>query len=209
VGLRFVYSSESEAGMKLSEGLIKELTGGDKMQARFLRQEFFTFTPKCKLWIATNHRPEIKGTDDGIWTRVKLVPFTVQIPESEQISRDVLLATFWDEAPGILAWMVRGCMEWQKTRLNAPPEVTDATQEYREESDSLGDFLDTCCEVAPNARVEMQKLYEAYSTFTATNGAHPWSMNAFGRAMTERGYPKFRSNGSPMQRKGLKLKFNL
>jgi len=146
-GARFVYTAESEAGMKLSEGLVKELTGGDKIQARFMRQDFFTFMPVCKLWVATNHKPEIKGTDDGIWTRVKLVPFNIQIPESEQISRDEMLARFREESAGILTWMVKGAMAWYASgrKLTTPPEVREATQEYREESDVLGDFFDRYC----------------------------------------------------------------
>lgn len=206
-GARFVYTAESEAGMKLSEGLVKELTGGDKIQARFMRQDFFTFMPECKLWVATNHKPEIRGTDDGIWTRVKLVPFNIQIPESEQISRDEMLARFRGESAGILAWMVKGAMGWYANgrKLITPPEVREATQDYRDESDVLGDFFDSYCTLGSGLRVEAHLLYQTYANWAGENGLHTWSLAEFGKQLSARGLEKQKTNGD-YYRKGLKLK---
>ena len=181
-GARFVSASESEEGRRLSESLIKDLTGGDTMSARFMRAEWFDFVPECKIWLATNHKPEIKGTDEAIWNRIKLVPFEVMIPKEEQDKE--LIEKLKAELPGILAWAVRGCLDWQRTGLNEPEKVKAATKEYQDEMDELGRFINECCVENNVAQVHKGKLYNAYQKWGGD-----LSKNKFGRAMTERGFP--------------------
>ncbi len=122
-----------EEGAKLNETRVKELTGSDTISARFLHQEFFEFVPAFKLWIAGNHKPVIRGTDLGIWRRIRLVPFTVTIPADE--IDPYLPNKLRAELPGILAWAVQGCLLWQKGGLRPPAKVEQATAAYRSESD--------------------------------------------------------------------------
>ena len=158
-GKRFVVASELADGGRLNEGLIKDLTGNDAISARFLYGESFTFRPSFVLWLYGNHRPVIVGTDDGIWRRVHLVPFTVQIPPAE---RDPALpAKLQTELPGILAWAMRGWHDYQEHGLGAPEAVTAATADYRAESDILGHFLAERCVVGPAAKVRAGELYGA------------------------------------------------
>ena len=137
-GARLVTSVEVDAGRHLSEALIKQVTGEDEVTARFLYKELFTFKPQFKLWLATNHKPVIRGSEHAIWRRIRLIPFTVKIPEAEQ---DKTLGNkLLSELPGILNWALEGCRLWQAEGLTAPAAVQAATQEYREEMDVLGDF---------------------------------------------------------------------
>jgi putative DNA primase/helicase len=187
-GARLVTAAEAEEGKRLAESLVKQVTGGDKVAARFLHGEFFEFTPSFKIWLGTNHKPIIKGTDHAIWRRIRLVPFTVTIPEEEQ-DRELgerLLA----ELPGILAWAVRGCLSWQKEGLGVPAEVGRATQAYRDELDALGGFLQDCCIVQENARARAGELYKAYRSWCEENGEKPLSQTRFGLRMVERGLDK-------------------
>ena len=110
--MRFAFASEADEGRKLSESVIKDLSGGDTISARHLYQEYREFRPECKLWLATNHKPVIRGTDNAIWDRIKLIPFMVSIPEKERIPRRDLMALFAEEMSGI-DWMVKGCLNWQ------------------------------------------------------------------------------------------------
>lgn len=185
VGARLVTSSEVGEGRRLNESLVKHLTGGDTISARFLYQEAFEFRPEFKLWIGANHKPVIRGADDGIWRRLRLVPFTVRIPEHEQDGhlRDALR----EELPGILAWAVEGCQRWLEDGLRVPEPVRAATESYRQESDELGQFLDGCCEFAADAPVQASALYHAYVAWCARNGVHELSQTSFGRKLSDRG----------------------
>lgn len=184
-GARFVMASEADRGVCFSEGTVKLLTGSDTIATRFLYGEVFEFIPQFKLWIATNHKPVIKGTDNAIWRRIRLVPFTVTIPEDKQ---DKDLATkLQAELPGILSWAVQGCLDWQEKGLDAPAEVVDATAEYRAEMDVLGQFLDECCVVHPNAKVGKGELYTAFDAWGGD-----MSKRAFSKAMQERGFTEIR-----------------
>ncbi|MBL3587804.1 hypothetical protein JMM61_21090, partial [Rhodovulum sulfidophilum] len=139
MGARFVRTSEPDEGQRLQEGLIKELTGGEPLMIRALHSDFLEFSPYFKLTMSGNHKPEIRGTDDGIWRRVLLVPFDVQIPEER---RDPELANkLWEEAPGILNWLIAGLTDFLEGGLRPPDRVLEATAEYREESDPVGAFL--------------------------------------------------------------------
>lgn len=189
-GKRLVVSSELSDGARLNEGLIKDLTGGDSMSARFLHQEAFTFRPAFRLWIYGNHKPVIAGTDDGIWRRIRLIPFSVQIPENE---RDPgLPGKLRAELAGVLAWAVRGRQDYQRQGLNPPQVVTDATKEYRGDSDTLGLFIDDRCITGPHFTATAGDLYATYTTWAEANGLRAVSNVRFGRSLAERGLIKDR-----------------
>lgn len=185
-GKRLVVASELADGGRLNEGLIKDLTGGDSMSARFLYGEPFIFKPAFKLWLYGNHKPTITGTDDGIWRRVRLIPFTVQIPENERDPN--LLAKLKNELPGVLAWAVRGWQRYQADGLQPPAAVATATIEYRNESDIIGTFLDERCVLGASMIVRGQQLYDAYSEWSKAGNLRPLTNPRFARALNERNY---------------------
>lgn len=185
-GARFVTSIEADAGRRLAEVVVKQLTGGDTIAARFLHREFFEFRPVCKLWFAANHKPVIRGTDNAIWRRVRLIPFDVTIPEPERDAR--LGEKLRAELPGILAWAVRGCMEWQALGgLKPPPEVIAATAAYRVEMDTLSTFLDECCRLAPTASVKSADLWRAWQEWSRTNNEPAPARTDLADRLKERG----------------------
>jgi putative DNA primase/helicase len=147
-------------GRRLSEPLIKQITGNDLMTARFLYGEYFSFTPTFKIFMATNHKPVIKGTDHGIWRRIKLIPFTAVIPAEKQDKHleDKLKA----EAPGILNWLLEGFARWQEKGLVAPDDVVNATEEYRGEMDVIGDFLRERCVRLETVSIKARELFKNY-----------------------------------------------
>ena len=187
-GARFVSASETEDGRRLAESLIKQLTGGEAISARFLHAEFFEFTPTFKIFLATNHRPQIKGTDLAIWRRVRLIPFDVQIEKPDPFFPDKLR----QEYPAILNWMVRGNEMWREGGLKPPAEVLTATQEYREEQDLIGGFLVEACRENDEGMVKAGELYDA---FCELHGNRTMTKTAFGKAMSERGYDRFKKDG--------------
>lgn len=196
-GVRFVASIEVSEGKRLAENLVKQMTGGDPMKARLMRQDFFQFDPQFKICLAANHKPVIKGTDFAIWRRIKLIPFTVTIPEAEQDKTlgDKLLA----ELPGILAWAVRGCLAWQREGLGIPPEVVDATAAYRAESDELAPFLEECCNQGEKLQAQAGPLFKAYQAWAEENGIltrDQLTNVKFGRQLQERGFDKFKDPSS-------------
>ena len=188
VGMRFVAISETEQGQRMAESQIKDMTGGDRVTARFLRKEFFDFKPEFKLWIRGNHKPRITGTDDGIWRRIHLVPFEVQIPEAERDG--ALVDKLRAELPGILAWAVEGARKWAQTGLQVPDKVKAATAEYREDMDRLADFIAEACVTGAGFSAYSGQLYSAYKAWCDTSGDSPMSQTAFGLALAERGYAK-------------------
>jgi putative DNA primase/helicase len=190
-GARFVWASENERGSRLSESLIKEMTGGDKMSARFMRGEFFEFYPEFKPWLATNHKPQIRG-DRALWNRLKLIPFDVSIPEEKQKPRHEVMAMFQEEFPGILNWAVHGCLEWRRCGLGVPEEVAEATREYEAEQDTFAMFLEERCVRVPNARAASITLYRAYKSWAEEHGETPMSHKVFASFLGERGFQKDR-----------------
>jgi P4 family phage/plasmid primase-like protien len=189
-GARFVLASESKDGDRFDEQRIKRLTGRDTMTARFLFGNDFEFQPQCTIWVAANHKPVVRGTDDAIWRRFLLVPFEVQIPESE---RDLNLAErLRAELPGILRWAVDGCLAWQREGLNPPAAVTSATEEYRSDSDVLGQFFEDCCELDVETRTSKTVVYETYKSWCGRVGLVSMSQIAFSRRMRERGLEEVR-----------------
>lgn len=185
-GARFVAASETEEGRRLAESLVKDLTGQDTITARFMRAEFFDFKPTHKLWLSTNHKPEIRGTDNAIWRRIRLIPWSVTIAPIEQ-DRE-LAAKLQTELSGMLAWIVRGCIEWQRDGLRAPEEVRRATGEYRAEMDVISAFLKDCCEQNGDGWVYARELYKAYRGWCEETGERPEPQKKFGGRLKDRGH---------------------
>jgi putative DNA primase/helicase len=185
-GVRVVSAVEVTEGKRFAEALVKQLTGQDTLTARFLFQEFFQFKPQCKLFLACNHKPVIRGTDHAIWRRIRLVPFTVTIPEAEQDRQ--LAAKLRAELPGILTWAVQGCLAWQWDGLAPPPAVQQATAGYRHEMDVVGQFLEECCLVDTQVRTKAAALFQAYQSWCASNGDQPIRPRDFGLRLAERGF---------------------
>jgi putative DNA primase/helicase len=182
-GARAVFATEVTEGKRLDESLVKDLTGGDVITARYLHREFFEFTPVFKLWLYGNHKPAIRGTDEGIWRRIKLIPFEVTIPEAEWDRK--LPEKLRGELAGILAWAVKGCLAWQKEGLQPPKKVKDATQAFRQQEDVLGKFIDECCIKGEIASVTAGDLLKTYRLFTGNNDMAP---QTFSKIMQESGY---------------------
>ena len=202
-GKRFIATNETDDGRRLSEALVKELTGGDKVRARRMREDFWEFSPTHKIWLATNHKPQVRGTDHGIWRRLKVVPFTVTIPNEQQDKQ--LETKLLEEKAGILAWAVRGCIDWQRSGLQEPEVVTRATDEFRHDQDLIGSFIDDRCEEWEDAEIGATWIYRTYVDWCRENGEEELNQRRFGQALTERGIGKRKSGGSIM-RLGLRLK---
>ncbi len=185
-GARFVSAVEVDQGRRLSEVVVKELTGGDTISARFLYGEFFEFIPQFKLWLAANHKPEVRGSDHAIWRRIRLIPFTVTIPDEEQDR--TLPDQLHAELPGMLAWAVRGCLEWQASGLAEPEEVLDATLAYREEMDIIGGFISDRCIVSAGNKETAASLFDEYIRWTQDSGEQPVTKRTFGRLLRDRGF---------------------
>jgi putative DNA primase/helicase len=147
MGARMVRASEPEEGERLREAEIKAMTSGEPFLVRALHSDFVEFKPLFKLTISGNHKPEIRGTDDGIWRRVMLVPFDVQIPEEERRDFEEFVAALLAEGPGLLNWLIEGLLDYLESGLQIPKAISDATKSYREESDPMQVFLDQCCVV--------------------------------------------------------------
>jgi putative DNA primase/helicase len=186
-GKRFVSAQESNEGVRFDEALIKSLTGGDLITARFLHQEFRTFAPTWKIWLSTNNPPEIRGTDGGIWSRPKLIPFTVSFKGREDRSlKDTLLDP--NELSGILCWAAEGAREYLECGLEYPDEVVKATEDYKAESNMVARFVQECCVCADGLRAKARPLYQEFSRWAEGSGG--MSETAFGRRLTDMGFQK-------------------
>ncbi|HKK47350.1 MAG TPA: phage/plasmid primase, P4 family [Balneolaceae bacterium] len=192
---RLVVLSEIQEGKRLDEAKVKNLTGEDTISARFLRKEFFDFTPTHKLWVFGNHKPLINGTDDGIWRRLRLIKFGVTIPKN-QVDRN-LKAKLIKELPGIFNWAVRGCRQWIKNgqKIQVPDSVRCDTMAYRSEMDILSAFLEEACQQEYNYSCSNQDLRRRYEQWCDQNGIPPMSMRAMSPKLEQRGLQKFKSNG--------------
>lgn len=185
-GARLALMNETSQGAAFDEAKLKDLTGSDTLNARFLRAEFFNFKPTHKLVIRGNHKPAISGTDDGIWRRVRLVLFGRLFLESEQDPR--LLEKLKSELPGILAWAVRGCLRWQEIGLRAPAVISQASTEYRVDSDTLGNFIGEKCEQRKLAQVKSGVFYRAYQKFARELGERFMPAKDLPHEMRRRGF---------------------
>lgn len=191
-GARLVTSVEPNEGMRLNEGLVKQLTGGDRVTARHLYGNEFEFTPEFKLWMSTNYKPVIRGTDTGIWRRVHLIPFTMQIPEDKADKH--LPHRLRGELTGILRWAVDGCLMWQREGLKKPAAVEAAVKEYRGEMDVVSTWLDACCEVGLG-REKTTELYQSYANWADENNEYKLSSRKFGQEMAKK-FERSKSNGA-------------
>jgi putative DNA primase/helicase len=175
---RLVTSEEPTEGVRLNEGLVKQLTGGGKVTCRFLFGDEFEYTPEFKIWVATNHKPVIRGTDVGIWRRIRLIPFEVNIPP-EKVDKN-LKYKFRNEMPQILHWAVEGCMAWQREGIEPPQKVVDATQEYKAEMDLLATFMDSCITIDYTAEgIPAHQLYNVYTRWAETNKEYVMTSRKF------------------------------
>ena len=193
-GKRLVTTSETEQGKALGESLVKQITGEDKLTARFLYGEYFSFFPTFKIFMATNHKPRIKGGDYGIWRRIKLIPFTVTIPSGQ---RDKHLGEkLAKENAGILNWLLQGYRDWKKEGLSDPESVRSATEEYREDMDTVGTFLKDCCTVDATGtfRVRNQDMYAAYMKWCNANSERIGSQKYLALRLEEKGFKRMCSH---------------
>ncbi|MDQ3362400.1 MAG: phage/plasmid primase, P4 family [Actinomycetota bacterium] len=203
-GARLVASIEVEEGRRFNESLVKSLTGGDTIKARRLYENFWQFEPSHKVWLATNHRPDVRGTDQAIWRRIKLIPFTTAIPPEEQDTE--LPEKLLEELPGVLAWAVRGSLEWQRDGLGEPDAVRRATNQYRAVMDVLAGFLNERCVIGRDAWAKFGSLYADYTEWCEESGERPESKRRFGEQLAERGYPASSGSRNVAIRRGIGLK---
>jgi putative DNA primase/helicase len=204
-GARLVVGSETREGDRLAENRIKDMTGGDTLTGRFLYKESFDFIPTLKLWMFGNHRPQIRGTDHGIWRRVRLIPFNVQIAD-EKRDRS-LQGKLREELPGILNWALRGCLLWQREGLAPPYSVAAATGGYREDEDVLRDFLMEETENDDESRIHHGELYERYTSWCSQNGVRfPMQSRTLSKRLRERGCYQCERTGAGIRWAGVKLK---
>ena len=202
-GARIVTSIETEQGSRWAESKLKALTGGDRITARFMRQDFFEFTPQFKLLVAGNHKPAIRNVDEAMRRRLHMVPFTVTIPPALRDKRlpDRLLA----ERDGILAWALQGCLEWQRSGLRAPSTVLAATEEYFEAEDALGRWMEECCERVPSAVETSAALFVSWKTWAEANHEFVGSVRRFSDNLLNRNFERDRDRRARAFR-GLRLR---
>ena len=204
-GARFVTATEPEAGQRFAENLLKQVTGGDIVTARFLNQEFFDFKPIFKLFLATNHKPKVNSGDTAMWRRIILIPFEVTIPTHQ---RDLLLPEkLKNELEGILAWAVQGCLEWQRVGLGIPSHVKIATEQYAKEMDSFARFLEDQCILAPELKTSNKELFHNYLVWCQEEGEQSLNKTMFGKKLRESGLESYHER-SGRGWKGIGLVFN-
>lgn len=199
-GARFVTAVETEDGRRWAEARIKSITGGDPISARFMRQDFFTFTPKLKLWIAGNHRPTLRNVDEAMRRRVHLIPFERVIPAEE---RDLQLAEkLRKEEPIILRWLLEGARDWFAQRLSAPAIVRDATDQYLQDEDTVGRWIEERCNIGEACRASFTDLWFSWKEWAERGGERPGSKKRLGKTLQDKGFSQDRT-GSGRYYKGL------
>jgi putative DNA primase/helicase len=202
--VRLVIAQETERNQRWAESKIKTLTGGDPITARYMRMDFFTYEPQFKLMIAGNHKPSLRGVDEAIRRRLHLIPFTVTIPPGE---RDpALFEKLKKEGPGILAWAVQGCLDWQKDGLKPPKAVLDATAAYLDEEDTIGRWIDERCAIDPIYTAYSGHLYASWIAWCLKAGERPGSQKRFGQSLMDRGLTPVRDGNGKRQFSGIALR---
>jgi putative DNA primase/helicase len=191
-GLRLAVLHESDAGRRLAEGTVKRLTGGDRLKARRMREDFWHFEPSHTFVMLTNHKPVVTGQDEGIWRRLRLVPWDVVIPAEERDDR--LGDRLRLEADHVLTWLVRGYRDWRDHGFADPERVIAATDAYRADSDALGRFIGERCITGPNFHVRSSELYAAWAKWCAAEGAESGTNKAFTESLQNRGFDKGKTN---------------
>jgi putative DNA primase/helicase len=187
-GARLVTAQETEEGRRWAEAKIKTLTGGDKVAARFMRQDFFEFAPQFKLLIMGNHKPGLRGVDEAIRRRMNLIPFMVTIPVAERDEK--LPEKLRDEWPGILQWMIDGCAEWQGEGLAKPEAVRNATEAYLAAEDAIAEWIAEKCNTDPNAVAASSVLFKDWSKWASAAGEFVGSQKRFSQTLEDRGFAK-------------------
>jgi P4 family phage/plasmid primase-like protien len=189
--VRLVVAQETEIGRHWAEAKIKSITGGDPITARFMRAEWFTYTPKFKLVIVGNHKPALRSVDEAIRRRIHLVPFTVTIPLAER-DKD-LFEKLKPEWPGILQWAVDGCLLWRKIGLAPPSAVTAATDDYLAEEDAIARWIDECCQTGKYLWGIGAALWGSWKTWSERNNEWTGTRKSFAQSLKERGFEPAKS----------------
>lgn len=199
IGSRLVVVHETRRGASFDASKVKQLTGGDQLTARFMRQDFITFSPTHLLLMLSNYKPRADASDKALWRRVQLVPFTVTIPEEE---RDPQLAEriLREEAAGVLNWIVAGCLEWQRIGLAPPDIVREQTEAYRAAEDVIGAFIDERCVMLREATVRGGALYKAFEAWSDEQGVRPMRGRDFAAEIIGRGFEKTRDRRGALYR---------
>jgi len=192
-GARMVTAVETEEGRRWAESRIKALTGGDPISARFMRQDFFTFTPQFKLVVAGNHKPQLRNVDDAMRRRIHLIPFTVRIPEDQR--DDDLPEKLRAEWPAILGWAIEGAVEWGMMGLQPPETVRAATQTYLEEEDALSQWISERCHVDANASAPLSELFASWKAWADAASEFIGSQKRFSQSLESKGYQRTRLHG--------------
>jgi putative DNA primase/helicase len=202
LGARLVVAQETDEGRHWAEARIKAMTGGDPITARFMRQDFFTYQPVFKLVVVGNHKPGLRNPDDAMRRRLHMIPFTVKPPRPDKELPDRLKS----EWPGILAWMIEGCLEWQRMGLAPPAAVLDATKEYFDGEDAIGRWLDERCEVAPEALAITAHLFTDFRKWAEASGEYVGTAKRLAQDLIKRGFERWREPASRrMGFRGLRL----
>jgi len=188
-GARFVGVAETKRRVALEEAVVKQITGSDTISARTPYGKPFSYRPQFKLWLSTNHKPEIPDGSEAIWDRMRLIPFTQRFEDGKGADPK-LPAKLREELPGVLAWAVRGCLEWVEGGLGSAAAVEAATAAYRAETDVIERFFEDVCVFGPGYRVGKKDLFEAYEAWCTENGEGTLSQNMFSRVLGERGVVK-------------------
>lgn len=205
VGMRFAVSPEWKLGQALDEAILKTFSGGDLVSARFLNKEMFQFNPVCKIVLASNHKPIVRGTDHGIWRRMRLVPFLATFDKSKEI-KDYDKLMIAEEGPAILRWAMEGAQLWAREGLHTPATISEATNEYRGSQDWFQSFLEERCEVEATASVASQSIYNDYRTWCMAAGInHPVKLSVFNERLQGHKFHKKATKVANMWM-GLKLK---
>lgn len=203
-GVRFAMAAETQEDRRLDEARAKMLTGRDPIKARHLHKSYFEFEPTHKIWLATNHLPVVRDTTEGMWRRVRVVPFLAYFgPDRRDKGLPQKLEA---EAPGVLAWVVQGAVRWFQEGLGEARAVSEATSRYRSEMDTLADWLQECCITDPAAITPFAALYDDYVAWCQEAKETPISKNAFGRKLGEKGFEAVKLHGNVKARRGLRLR---
>jgi len=204
-GARLVTASETEEGRAWAESRIKQMTGGDPITARFMRENFFTYTPQFKLTIVGNHKPMLRNVDEAARRRFNIIPFTRK-PAKPDPQLDEKLQAEW---PGILRWMIGGCLAWQAQGLKRPTSVLEETETYFGEQDLLAHWLEEACDAESNNPYKSEltgKLYSSWAAFAKASGEEPGSKKAFSAELQKRGYEAAKGTGGVRILTGIRLK---
>jgi putative DNA primase/helicase len=204
-GARLVTASETEEGKAWAEARIKQLTGGDEISARFMRQDFFTFKPQFKLTIVGNHKPVLHNIDEAARRRFNIIPFTRK-PDKPDRELEAKLRKEW---PGILRWMIDGCLDWQANGLIRPAVIVEATNDYFDEQDLFGQWLEEFCDVEKDNPYKWEnatELFKSWQIYAEAAGEKPGTTKFLSAALLSRGFGKKRITGGATAYTGLRLK---